>query len=378
MKVLLIPDKFKGSVTAEGVIKALSKGILKSVPKTEIYKVLASDGGDGFLDAIQNYISVDRVSVDTIDPLGRRIKAYYLYNATNNTAYVELAKASGVELLTNAELNVMETSTIGTGIQIMDAILKGAINIIIGLGGSATNDGGMGIAHVLGYRFYDAHGKELAPCGKNLVRTSKILKVEQNSIWEGISFTAVNDVTNPLYGEEGAAYVYAKQKGADSGQIEALDKGLRNLAYVVRKTMGEDVSLLPGTGAAGGTAYGLKTFFGAQFISGIDFLFQLAGIPKLLKETSIDCIITGEGKIDSQTLHGKLIKGVMDIGIQYHIPVIAVCGKLDVDKAEIESKGLQAVLEVMDVTKPLQYSMDHAAELIEKTIFNYFEEQKIN
>lgn len=378
MKVLLIPDKFKGSVTADGVIKALSKGILKSTPKTEIHKVLASDGGDGFLDAIQNYISADRVSVDTIDPLGRPIKAYYLYKTTTSTAYVELAKASGIELLTNEELNVMETSTIGTGIQIMDAILKGAKNIIIGLGGSATNDGGMGIAHVLGYRFYDAHGNELSPCGKNLNLISKILKVDENPLWKGISFTAVNDVTNPLYGEEGAAFVYAQQKGADRSQIEVLDLGLRNLAFVVEKTMGADLSLLPGTGAAGGTAYGLKAFFSAQFISGIEFLFQLAGIPKLLKETSIDYIITGEGKIDSQTLHGKLIKGVMDIGIQYQIPVIAVCGKLDVDKTEIESKGLQAALEVMDTTKPLQYSMDQAAELIEKTIFNYFEEQKIN
>ncbi len=141
MNILLIPDKFKGSVTAEGVLKALSQGILKSVPKAEIFKVMASDGGDGFLDAVQNYISLERVEVETIDPLGRPIKAYYMFNELNSTAYVELAKASGIELLSTAELNVMETSTIGTGIQIEDAIKRGAKNIIIGLGGSATNDG---------------------------------------------------------------------------------------------------------------------------------------------------------------------------------------------------------------------------------------------
>ncbi|MEB8329384.1 glycerate kinase [Flavobacteriaceae bacterium KMM 6897] len=375
MKVLLIPDKFKGSVTADGVIKALSEGILKSMPETEIFKVMASDGGDGFLDAVQNYISLERVEVATIDSLGRPIKAYYLYNESNSTAYVELAKASGIELLSNADLNVMETSTIGTGIQIKDAITRGAKNIIIGLGGSATNDGGTGIAYALGYRFMDSKGNELSPKGKNLSLISKIPKMD-DSIWKGISFTAVNDVTNPLFGKEGAAYVYAKQKGADSGQIEDLDEGLRNLAYTVQKIMGVDHALVPGTGAAGGTAYGLKTFFNAEFISGIEFLFKLAGIPQLLKETSIDYIITGEGKIDEQTLHGKLIKGVMDIGLQYRIPVIAVCGKLDVAEAELKKKGLEAVLEIMDMSQPLQYSMDNAAELIKKTIFNYFEQHK--
>ncbi len=374
MKVLLIPDKFKGSVTAEGVIKALSQGIVKAVPNTEIFKVMASDGGDGFLDAIQNYISLDRVEVETIDPLGRNIKAYYLYKESNKTAYIELAKASGIELLSNADLNVMETSTVGTGIQIKDAIKKGAKNIIIGLGGSATNDGGTGIAHALGYRFLDSKGKELAPKGKSLSHISKIKKIDDSSLWEGISFMAVNDVTNPLYGPEGAAYVYARQKGADSGQIEALDDGLRNLDHVVENSMGLDNSLLPGTGAAGGTAYGLKTFFNAEFISGIDFLFKLAEIPQLLKETEIDYIITGEGKIDGQTLHGKLIKGVMDIGVQYKIPVIAVCGKLDVSISELKKQGLKDVLEIMDTSKPLQYSIDNAPSLIEKTIYNYFKQ----
>jgi glycerate kinase len=353
----------------------LSKGILKSMPETKVFKVMASDGGDGFLDAIQNYISLERVEGDTIDPLGRPSRAYYLYNESNSTAYVELAKASGIELLSNADLNVMETSTIGTGIQIKDAITRGAKNIIIGLGGSATNDGGTGIAHALGYRFMDDKDNLLAPKGKNLSLISKISKMD-DSFWKGISFTAVNDVTNPLFGKEGAAYVYAKQKGADSGQIESLDEGLRNLAYTVQNTMGVDHALLPGTGAAGGTAYGLKTFFNAEFISGIEFLFKLAGIPQLLKETSIDYIITGEGKIDEQTLHGKLIKGVMDIGLQYSIPVIAVCGKLAIDPIELKKKGLMAVLEVLDTTKPLQYSMDNASKLIEKTIFNYFENQK--
>ena len=269
--------------------------------------------------------------METFDPLGRPIRAFYLYNESNSTAYVELAKASGIELLSNADLNVMETSTIGTGIQIEDAIKRGAKNIIIGLGGSATNDGGTGIAHALGYRFLDAKGNELSPKGKNLSLISKISKKE-NPVWKGISFTAVNDVTNPLFGKEGAAYVYAKQKGAASGQIEALDEGLRNLAYTVQNKMGADFAEILGTGAAGGTAYGLKTFFNAEFISGIE--------------------------------------------LHYHIPVIAVCGKLDVAGTELKKKGLKTVLEIMDTSQPMQYSMDNAAKLIEKTIYEYFEQHK--
>ncbi|SHJ54731.1 glycerate kinase [Arenibacter nanhaiticus] len=292
MKVLLIPDKFKGSLRAEEVILALSKGILRLAPKTAIFTVLASDGGDGFLDTVNHYKALDKVEVVTIDPLGRRIRSYYLYDKTNKTAYIELAKASGIALLSPSELNVMETSTKGTGIQIKDAVLKGAKQILIGLGGSATNDGGMGIASVLGYRFLDSNGNELRTIGKNLVNVSHIEREEGNLPWQAVSFIAVNDVSNPLYGVEGAAYIYAKQKGANSSQIKALDHGLQHLSSVVKNTLGTGDALLPGTGAAGGTAYGLKAFFNAEFISGIDFLFKMAEISSLLEEKKIDYIIT--------------------------------------------------------------------------------------
>ncbi|NKI25981.1 glycerate kinase [Arenibacter sp. 6A1] len=372
MKVLLIPDKFKGSLRAEEVILALSKGILRMAPKTEIFSVLASDGGDGFLDTVNNYKDLDKVEVETIDPLGRPIRAYYLYDKTTKTAYIELAKASGIALLSSSELNVMETSTKGTGIQIKDAIMKGAKQIVIGLGGSATNDGGMGIASVLGYRFLDSNGNELRAIGKNLVHISRIERVEGNFPCQGVSFIAVNDVSNPLFGAKGAAYVYAKQKGADSAEIKALDDGLQHLSSIVRNTFGTDDALLPGTGAAGGTAYGLKAFFNAEFISGINFLFQMAEVSNLLEETKIDYIITGEGKIDKQTLHGKLIKGVMEIGQEYQIPVVAVCGKLDIDPSLLKNKGLTEVLEIMDSNYSVQYSMDNAAKLLTEKIYDYF------
>ncbi len=372
MNVLLIPDKFKSSLTAEGVIKSISNGIRRVHSDTKIFSVLASDGGDGFLDAINKYTPLEKITMDTLDPLGRKISSYYLWDTKKKTAYIELAKASGIELLTNAELDVMQTSTVGTGIQVKDALDRDAKKIVIGLGGSATNDGGTGIADILGYRFLDSKGNELTPSGSNLSRIAKILINDDSLSWKNVAFIAVNDVTNSLYGEEGAAYVYAKQKGANSEEIELLDTGLRHLASIVQKTMGIDIATVRGTGAAGGTGYGLKAFFNAEFINGIDFLFQLAEIPELLERENIDYIITGEGKIDLQTLHGKLIKGVMDIAKQYQIPVIAICGKSEVDRKVLKNKGLKDVLEIHDPVKSIQYSMDNASTLIENTIFKYF------
>ena len=372
MNILLIPDKFKSSLTAEGVIKSISKGIRRVHPDVKIFSVLASDGGDGFLEAINKYTPLEKIEMDTLDPLGRKISSYYLWDTKKKTAYIELAKSSGIELLTNSELDVMQTSTVGTGIQIKHAFDRDAKKIVIGLGGSATNDGGTGIADILGYRFLDSKGNDLTPSGSNLSRIAKILINDVSMVWKNVSFIAVNDVTNPLYGEEGAAYIYAKQKGANSEEIALLDTGLRNLASIVQKTMGIDIATVRGTGAAGGTGYGLKAFFNAEFINGIDFLIRLAEIPELLERENVDYIITGEGKIDLQTLHGKLIKGVMDIAKQYQIPVIAICGKSEVDSKVLKNKGLKDVLEIHDPAKSIQYSMDNASLLIENTIYKYF------
>ena len=372
MNILLIPDKFKSSLTAEGVIKSISKGIRRVHPDVKISSVLASDGGDGFLEAINKYTPLEKIEMDTLDPLGRKISSYYLWDTKKKTAYIELAKSSGIELLTNSELDVMQTSTVGTGIQIKHALDRDAKKIVIGLGGSATNDGGTGIADILGYRFLDSKGNDLTPSGSNLSRIAKILINDVSMVWKNVSFIAVNDVTNPLYGEEGAAYIYAKQKGANSEEIELLDTGLRNLASIVQKTMDIDIAIVRGTGAAGGTGYGLKAFFNAEFINGIDFLIRLAEIPELLERENVDYIITGEGKIDLQTLHGKLIKGVMDIAKQYQIPVIAICGKSEVDSKVLKNKGLKDVLEIHDPAKSIQYSMDNASLLIENTIYKYF------
>ncbi|WP_425237430.1 glycerate kinase [Ulvibacterium sp.] len=372
MNILIIPDKFKGSLGTKEVIAAISNGIKKIIPDANLYPVLASDGGDGFLNAVAENLDCEVVTVDTVDPLGRRIKADYLLNHVNRVAYIELAKSSGLELLQVHELSAMKTSTYGTGLQIRDAILKGATSIYVGLGGSATNDGGTGIARSLGYRFLDDSSNDLEPNGENLLKIRTIKNEEAVLSPNGISFYAVNDVDNPLYGAKGAAHIYARQKGANDSEINTLDEGLRNLDAVVQGNLGKNVARNPGAGAAGGTAYGLQAFLNAEFISGIDFVLDLAQVKELLQEEKMDYVITGEGKFDNQTLHGKLIKGVVDLGKNHEVPVIVVCGQTEVAAEKLTSLHITEILEIRDASKPLEYNMENAAALTEKAISTFF------
>lgn len=373
MKILLIPDKFKGSLSAREVISTLEEAISSVKPDAQFYPVMASDGGDGFLDAIANYKAVERITHATSDPLGRELQAAYLYDAQTREAYVELAQASGLVLLKEEERSALHTSTFGTGQQIKHAIEQGARIIYLGLGGSATNDGGTGIAAALGYRFLDREGGELHPSGARLQDIDRIDASGVPHTTMAVSFTAVNDVNNPLFGPMGAAHVYAEQKGADTGAIKILDNGLRHLHRLVESQLGKNLAEVPGTGAAGGTSYGLKAFFGAEFISGIHFILQMAGIPDILKAQKLDYIVTGEGKIDRQTLSGKLINGVLTLGKQYDIPVIGVCGMLDVSLEELKKEGISDVIEIRDPDQSLEFNMRHASSLLKKAVAAYFQ-----
>ena len=264
MQVLLVPDKFKGSLSADQVIRALTRGILSADPEATIHSVVASDGGDGFLDAVSRYDTVEEIFLDTVDPLGREISASYMLNREEGRAYVELAKAAGLVLLSTAERDPLKTSTFGTGLLIRDAIGRGAKEIYIGLGGSATNDGGIGMAKAIGYNFLDASGKELLPVGASLGLIHNIQKTLVDELLQEVSVFAVNDVNNPLFGPNGAAYVYAEQKGAGAQEIDFLDHGLQHLDKVVQGKFDKSFAQVSGAGAAGGSAYGLKAFFNAN------------------------------------------------------------------------------------------------------------------
>jgi glycerate kinase len=285
---------------------------------------------------------------------------------------VELAQASGLVLLKERERSALRSSTYGTGIQVRHAIEIGATTVYIGLGGSATNDGGTGIARALGYRFLDNSGKELAPRGENLIKMASINADGVSPGMKYVSLIAVNDVTNPLYGPEGAAHVYAAQKGATAVEIAKLDEGLRHLDSLVSRELGKKLAQIPGTGAAGGTSYGLRAFFGAAFLGGTQFVLQMVGIPELLRKHKIDFMLTGEGKIDRQTLSGKLISGVLELGLQNQIPVIALCGKLEVGAEELKAAGITDVIEVSERDRSLQYNMTHAKRLLHDAAYHYF------
>ena len=367
MNVLLAPDTFKDSLSAEQVAKAMEKGLISCVPSAQCYTLFASDGGEGFLASVEEYLSdLHKIMLSTSNPLGRPIETFYLWNSKEKIAYIELAKASGIELLSDTERNVMETTTYGTGILIKDAINRGASRIYLGIGGSATNDAGMGIAQALGYRFFDVDGTQLTPKGKNLSKVKKIT-FPKKSVTD-VEFYAVNDVLNPLYGPKGAAHTYGKQKGASPEEILLLDKGLENIHEVVSRTMGLSEADTPGSGAAGGTAYGLKCFLGAQYVSGTQFILDLAQFEHLAEEHSIDFILTGEGKIDFQTAYGKFIHGITQAATILDIPVLGVCGKLELNEKGVRELGLKAVRQIYDPSKPIAYSFENAALLISERV----------
>lgn len=251
MKIVIAPDKFKGSLSSFAVCDAIEQGLLQAVSSFQITKLPMADGGDGLSEVMGHYTQASVQTSVVQNPLGTSISAGWLLSADGKTAFIEMAKASGLSLLKKRDYNPLLTSTYGTGQLIRAAIESGASAIIVGIGGSATNDGGIGMASALGYRFLDEKGNELAPIGKNLIRIKSIDGSKAANVSK-VHFQIACDVKNPLYGENGAAKIYAPQKGADEATVEDLDKGLMNYAAVVKKELGIDVSTLEGGGAAGG------------------------------------------------------------------------------------------------------------------------------
>ena len=258
-----------------------------------------ADGGDGFSSILQHYFQTRTVNAITVDPLGRTIETQYQLNKSDKLAIFEMASASGLVLLKESERNPLNTSTIGTGILIADAYRLGARKIILGLGGSATNDAGMGILSTLGIAFIDEAGNWLEPIGENLL---KIHSVSLAGKLPDISFEIAADVENPLFGPKGAAYVYGPQKGADPAMVETLDKGLRHFASIIEKQFSKDISSFPGSGAAGGIAAGLSAFFNVRMKKGVEVVLQANKLEQQLSSASL--IITGEGRIDDQSGYG--------------------------------------------------------------------------
>ena len=359
MHILVAPDKFKGSLSAKEVCDAIEKGILTTDPSIKVTKLPLADGGEGSLDLVEKFLITERKLVLVKDPLGRSITSTYLLSGKD--AYIEVAAASGLMHLSEEERNPLFTSTYGTGELIVDAILHGAENVYLMLGGSATNDMGIGIAEVLGFRFLDKDNQDVPPVGVSLPFITKI-ESKLNFDVDRISFYAVCDVNNILHGQDGAAYVYAGQKGADSEEIEILDKGLKNLAKRSRKYLGKDIAHIPGTGAAGGIGGGVLAFLNGELISGTDFIFKVSKIHDLLE--SVDLIITGEGKLDQQTLFGKTVAGVARLGLDKDIDVISISGTGNLNEALLKENGIIHSYYVSELAHSNEDSMKNAPHYI--------------
>jgi len=279
-----------------------------------------------------------------------------------NTAFIEMAEASGMALLKPEERNCFHTTTLGTGEIILDAIKHGAKTIILGIGGSATNDCGIGMATALGYKFLDKEGDELSPVGKNL---GKIRRIDTNNVISDlklVTFRVACDVTNPLFGKQGAAYVYGPQKGASEVEIKRLDKGLKHISKLIFEVFNKDVQNIQGAGAAGGMGAGTMVFLNAKLQSGIDLVKDLVGFDEKIK--GADWIITGEGKLDSQTLSGKTIQGVLTSAKKDGISVAALCGSVSLSEEDSKKIGISYTDVVIQHAKNLDDAMEHSYEYL--------------
>ncbi|WP_431126396.1 glycerate kinase [Flagellimonas flava] len=369
MKFVIAPDKYKGSLTGSQFCEAVEKGIQRVFPQAQILKKPLADGGDGTLEVVQDYLKASLETIKVKDPLFRDIEAGYLLSQDKKTAYIEMSEASGYKLLRKDEMNCMHTSTLGTGQLLLDAVHKGAQHIVLGIGGSATNDCGMGMASAFGYAFLDADGNRLQPVGKNLVHAKKIVDDETSGLLKKIQVKVACDVNNPLYGENGAAHVYAAQKGASPEEIDILDQGLENFANVLQSHFGNDVRDVPGAGAAGGMGAGAMTFLNAKLVSGVDLVLEMADFDLALMDA--DWVITGEGQLDNQTAAGKTIAGVVKMAKARQIPVAALCGSVNASIEQIQEMGLDYAVSVLNQVGSLEDAKANSFSNLEQASFNF-------
>lgn len=369
MKIVIAPDKFKGSLTGFEYCSAVSQGVRRAIPDAEIVSMPLADGGDGTIDIITYYTQGEKVHLTASDPLFRPLQTAYVFSKSTGIAFLEMAEISGLKLLKDEERNCMHTTSLGFGELIVDAIERGAKELILGVGGSATNDGGIGMAKALGFRFLDAKGQELQPVGSNLTRLKKIDVTEVHPQLDRVQVKVACDVSNPLHGPNGAAQVYGHQKGASQKEIELLDQGLQNYAEVLEKTFEVDVQQLKGAGAAGGMGAGASVFLNAKLISGIDLIKSIADFDASIEDA--DWIITGEGRLDTQTLSGKTIAGVLASANKRKIPVAALCGSVTISHKEQSAFGLEYVTSIVKGASSLQEAMDSSYKNLVDAAYNF-------
>lgn len=372
MNVLIACDSFKDALDAPSVCRAIERGLKVADASVMTHIFPLADGGEGLSDILNYHLGLNRIQLSVSDPLFRTISAYYNVSADGSTAFIEMAQAAGLQLLTTEERNPLETTTWGVGEMMKDAIARGVAHIVLGIGGSATHDVGIGMASALGWQFLDSQGKNVLPIGKNLEKIVQVIPPQYNPC-RAVSVDVMCDVKNPLTGKSGAAQVYARQKGANDSMINILEKGTQNMGFCAGQLNPQKAATdWEGAGAAGGLGFGAAFFLNASIKSGVDAIMDLTHFDKYAAWA--DVIITGEGRLDSQTAHGKLITGI--VSRAQGKPVIALCGAVEmpnfneVEKPLLKEMGLTAAFSI--ATKPctLQEALANTANNLEKTAFN--------
>ena len=362
MKIVVAPNAFKDSLTADAAAQAITAGVKRVVPGVKTVHVPIADGGDGLFDVVKSVFGGEKITKSVTGPLFKKVTADILFLPEEKTAVVEMARASGLALLKQDERNARATTTLGTGELVLEAVEKGATKILVGIGGSATNDGGIGFATALGVKFLDRDGKEVKPIGDELPRIAKIdmsgLKFDPSTV----TFEAVCDVDNPLTGERGAAAVFGPQKGASPSDVMYLDGGLANLAQRIREDLDKDIEKMPGAGAAGGLGAGLAAFVNAELRPGVEVVLDMVKIDDEMKDA--DLAITAEGRIDFQTAFGKGPAGVGGRAKKFGVPCIAMAGGVLGDISNLHGIGIDACFSLCNGPMTLDDAMKNGAELL--------------
>ncbi|MFE9276655.1 glycerate kinase [Paenibacillus glucanolyticus] len=366
--IVLAPDSFKESMTAKEVCEAMERGILKANPNVTCIHVPMADGGEGTMQSLVDATGGTVHTAMVMGPLGNQVEASYGISGDGSTGVLEMASASGIHLVPPAERNPLVTTTYGTGELIKACLDHGVSRLLIGIGGSATNDGGAGVVQALGGKLLDAEGKELAFGGGDLGRLASFDLIGLDSRLQHVEVEVACDVTNPLCGETGASHVFGPQKGATPDMIEQLDSNLRNYAGIMKQQLGKDIVDYPGAGAAGGLGGGLMVFLNGTLKKGIDMVVDYTGLEEKVRQA--DMVWTGEGGMDFQTQYGKTPLGVAMVAKKHGKPVVALAGRIGDGIEVLYDKGMDAIFGIMPGAATLSEALVNGQQNVERTSEN--------
>jgi glycerate 2-kinase len=364
MKILIASDSFKGSLSSKQICELGTKAIVSVLPSAEVIGIPLADGGEGTVEALVEGTNGSFRNLNVTGPLGNQVLAIYGILGDGETAVIEMASASGILHVPFNQLDPLVTTSFGTGELILDAVQQGCHRIIMGIGGSATNDGGVGMLQALGFRFLDQEGADIGYGGQFLDKINSIDASQVSEKIKEIDITVACDVNNPLTGRNGATFVYGPQKGGTPEKLEILEKGMINYKKHILDFWGHDIDDYQGSGAAGGMGAGLIAFLGAKTGLGFDIVSNTLQLEKIIEQERFDYIFTGEGQMNDQTLHGKLPYGITRLGVKYGVPVIAIVGSTGKGYEKMLDEGLLAAFSIISSPMDLNEAMENAKKLL--------------